>query len=203
MLSLITNNKILQANMHTFLSFLRNYKILRDIPRSGWISCGIKLNEVENVAEHTLDTAVISMLLTDLFRKNGFEIDGEKILRAALIHDIEESVLTDIPYPCKKYLPDLSKAKEEIAKEIFSRANIKEIEGIYKYIELWKEKKKGSVEGDIIEISDLLSMIYEHVEIRRTRMATEELAQHLRNCLDDLKPFIKKYKFIKEVIPKF
>ncbi len=188
---------------HTFLSFLRNYKILRDIPRSGWIFCGIKLNEVENVAEHTLDTAIISMLLTDLFRKNGFEIDGEKILRSALIHDVEESVLTDIPYPCKKYLPDLSKAKEEIAKEIFSRANLKDIEMKYKYLELWKEKKKGTVEGDIIEISDLLSMIYEHAELRRRHIKTEELAQHLRNCLDDLKPLIKKYKFLKEVIPKF
>ncbi|CEG11332.1 putative Metal-dependent phosphohydrolase [groundwater metagenome] len=188
---------------HTFLSFLRNYKILRDIPRSGWIFCGIKLNEVENVAEHTLDTAIISMLLTDLFRKNGFEIDGEKILRSALIHDVEESVLTDIPYPCKKYLPDLSKAKEEIAKEIFSRANIKDIDMKYKYLELWKEKKKGTVEGDIIEISDLLSMIYEHAELRRRHIKTEELAQHLRNCLDDLKPLIKKYEFLKEVIPKF
>ncbi|CEG11931.1 putative Metal-dependent phosphohydrolase [groundwater metagenome] len=188
---------------HTFLSFLRNYKILRDIPRSGWIFCGIKLNEVENVAEHTLDTAIISMLLTDLFRKNGFEIDGEKILRSALIHDVEESVLTDIPYPCKKYLPDLSKAKEEIAKEIFSRANLKDIEMKYKYLELWKEKKKGTVEGDIIEISDLLSMIYEHAELRRRHIKTEELAQHLRNCLDDLKPLIKKYEFLKEVIPKF
>ncbi|NCN64915.1 MAG: HD domain-containing protein [Candidatus Altiarchaeum hamiconexum] len=191
--------------MHTFLYFLRNYKILRDIPRSGWISCGIKLNEVESVAEHTLDTAVISMLLIDLFRKNGFEIDGEKILRTALIHDIEESILTDIPYPCKKYIPDLSKAKEEIAKDIFSNANINDIEGGYKYIELWKEKKKGGVEGDIVEISDLLSMIYEHAELKRLRMRikTEELDEHLKNCLDDLKPFIKKYKFIKEVIPKF
>lgn len=188
---------------HIFLSFLRNFKILRDIPRTGWISCGIKLNEVENVAEHTLDTAVISMLLIDLFRKNGYEVDGEMILRSALIHDIEESILTDIPYPCKKYLPDLSKAKEEIAKEIFNKANIKEIEGRYKYIELWKEKKKGSVEGDIVEISDLLSMIYEHAELRKTHIETEELNQHLRNCLDDLKPFIKKYKFLNEIIPKF
>ncbi len=188
-----------------FLSFLRNYKILRDIPRSGWISCGIKLSEVESVAEHTLDTAVISMLLIDLFRKNGFEIDGEKILRAALIHDLEESILTDIPYPCKKYIPDLDKAKEKIVKEIFSNVNvnIKDIEGKYKYLELWKEKKKGSIEGDIVEISDLLSMIYEHAELRRRHIKTEELDIHLKNCLDDLKPFIEKYKFIEEVIPKF
>lgn len=189
--------------MNIFLSFLRNYKILRDIPRSGWISCGIKLNEVESVAEHTLDTAVIAMMLIDLFRKKGYEVDGERILRAALIHDVEESVLTDIPYPCKRYLPDLSNAKESVVKEIFSKANIKEIEGKYKYIELWKEKKKGSVEGDIIEISDLLSMIYEHVELRRRHIETEELAQHLKNCLDDLKPFIKKYKFLNEIIPEF
>ena len=48
-------------------------------------------------------------------------------------------------------------------------------------------------------------MIYEHAELKRLRMRikTEELDEHLKNCLDDLKPFIKKYKFIKEVIPKF
>lgn len=196
--------------MHTFLSFLRNYKILRDIPRSGWISCGIKLYEVESVAEHTLDTTIISMLLIDLFRKNKFVIDGEKVLRISLIHDIEESVLTDIPYPCKKYIPDLSKVKENIAMDIFSGAKIKDIEGIdggidrnYNYFELWNEKKKETVEGDIVKISDLLSMIYEHVELRRTKNATDELDEHLKNCIDDLEPFVKKYGFIKDIIPKF
>lgn len=179
-----------------FLKFIRNYRILKNTPRSGWLSCGIRLNEVENVADHTLDVAVLSMLLIDLFRENKFNVDGEKVLRIALVHDLEEAKLTDIPYPCKKYLKGLSGAKEEIAKEIFSESGKKE------YLGLWKAKKEESAEGDIVGIADLLSMIYEHAEIRR-RFKSPELDEHLKNCLSDLKPFIMKYKFIEEIIPEF
>jgi len=191
-----SKNKISGLYANAFMKFLGKYKILKNTPRSGWISCGIKLNEVENVADHTLDVAVIGMLLIDLFRENKFKVDGEKVLRAALIHDIEEAKLTDIPYPCKKYLNNLNKAKEEIAKEIFSECSKKN------YIFLWNVKKQESVEGNIVEIADLLSMIYEHIELRR-RFNSSELDEHLKNCLSDLKPYITKYKFLEKIMPVF
>ncbi|MFN3527947.1 MAG: HD domain-containing protein [Candidatus Altarchaeaceae archaeon] len=180
------------------LKFIEKYKILKNIPRSGWLSCGVKLNEVENVFDHTLDVTLISMLLIDIFRKENFKVDGEKTLRIALIHDIEESILTDIPYPCKKYLKNLKEAKEEVVKEIFKEC----FENSEFYINLWKEKNNNSIEGEIVHIADLLSMIYEHYEIRK-RFKTKELDEHLKNCMDDLKPFIEKYKFIEKILPKF
>lgn len=179
------------------LKFIEKYKILRNIPRSGWLSCGVKINEVENVSFHILDVALISMLLIDLFRERNFKVDGEKTLRIALIHDIEEAVLTDIPYPCKKYLKNLKEAKEEIAKEIFDECFNNDF-----YINLWKEKNKNTIEGEIVQIADLLSMIYEHYEIRK-KFKTKELDEHLKNCMDDLNVFIEKYKFIEEILPEF
>lgn len=182
-----------------FLKFIENYKILRNIPRSGWISCGVKIYEVENVSVHILETTLISMLLVDLFREKNFIVDGEKVLKITLIHDIEEAILTDIPYPCKKYLKNLKEAKEEAAKEIFDKCASNEKEKNF-YLNLWKEKDNKSIEGEIVKISDLLSMIYEHYEIRK-KFKTKELDEHLKNCLDDLKPFVEKYPFIKKIIP--
>jgi len=190
------------------LKFIEKYKFLRNIPRSGWLSCGVRIYEVEKVSDHILDTTLISMLLVDLFRERNFKVDGEKVLKIALIHDIEEAVLTDIPYPCKKYLKNLNETKEEIAKEIFNECfrdkgdkNSGENKTAKIYLNLWKEKNNNSIEGEIVKIADLLSMIYEHYEIRK-KFKTLELDEHLKNCMDDLKPFIEKYKFIEEIIPK-
>ena len=55
----------------------------------------------EDVAQHSYLTALYAMILADLERREGTKIDGEKLLRMALLHDAEEATTGDIHHPFK------------------------------------------------------------------------------------------------------
>ena len=55
----------------------------------------------EDVAQHSYLTALYAMILADLQRREGTKIDGEKLLRMALLHDAEEASTGDIHHPFK------------------------------------------------------------------------------------------------------
>ena len=67
------------------LDFVSSLGKLKMIPRSGWISHGISLQDVESVADHSFSTTVLAMLLTDLEVANGRRINIERVLRLALL----------------------------------------------------------------------------------------------------------------------
>lgn len=78
------------------LDFLLNLTKMKAIPRSGWISHDISLQDVESVADHTFSTCALSMLMADLEVKRGFRVNMERVLRMALLHDLAESLTFDI-----------------------------------------------------------------------------------------------------------
>jgi putative hydrolases of HD superfamily len=88
---------------------------MKGIPRSGWLSHGISLHDVESVADHTFSTCALSMLLADLEAKRGVEVNMESVLRMAILHDLAESLTFDIS---RAYLEYLGKRGEEMKREI-------------------------------------------------------------------------------------
>ena len=145
------------------INFIIEYQILKKIPRAGWLVCWVPLNEVKTVALHTLDTAVISMLLVDLFKGKGYySVDCEKVLRIALIHDQPETRIGDIALPNKKYFEgkeNLKKYEENALSGILS-----EFEMPQKYLELWKNKGTG-IEGDIRVRAEKRSWFLKAIEL--------------------------------------
>jgi putative hydrolase of HD superfamily len=75
---------------------LVNLTRMKAIPRSGWLSQSVSLQDVESVADHTFSTCVLSMLLADLEVKRGIGINVEDVLRMAVLHDLAESLTFDI-----------------------------------------------------------------------------------------------------------
>ena len=53
----------------------------------------------DSVANHSFDVAVLSMMIAD--REGDPTLSVEKILRKALWHDFEETIVSDIPHPIK------------------------------------------------------------------------------------------------------
>jgi putative hydrolases of HD superfamily len=88
---------------------------MKGIPRSGWLSHGISLHDVESVADHTFSTCALSMLLADLEAKRGVEVNMESVLRMAILHDLAESLTFDIS---RAYLEYLGTRGEEMKREI-------------------------------------------------------------------------------------
>jgi putative hydrolase of HD superfamily len=74
-----------------FIAICEQITILKRTPRSGWLQRGVALPE--SVADHSFGVAALAVLLAPHIS----EIDSGKLLALAIVHDIGESLLTDLP----------------------------------------------------------------------------------------------------------
>jgi putative hydrolases of HD superfamily len=72
---------------------------LADLPRTGWLLRGVA--QPESIAAHSHGVALVTMALIDAARAENHEVDGERALRIALLHDAPEARTGDIPMPQK------------------------------------------------------------------------------------------------------
>lgn len=65
---------------------------LKQLFRKGWLERGMSVERCETVAEHSFGNALLCLLLADAFP----DLNVEKVLRLALLHDIGEAYVGDI-----------------------------------------------------------------------------------------------------------
>src|SRR5258705_431068 len=75
---------------------------LKRLDRTGWTLRGLP-NGTESVAAHTFGVCATAMLLADQIKERGLEIDCEKVLRMALVHDWAETRVGDMPKTATDY----------------------------------------------------------------------------------------------------
>lgn len=85
----------------TLLPFLNHINDLKQLPRTGWLFAGVV--GAESVAEHTLATTLLALALAETINADWAAagltqpLEIARILRIALVHDLAESLLTDLP----------------------------------------------------------------------------------------------------------
>jgi putative hydrolase of HD superfamily len=169
--------------MHNLLNFFVEIGKLKKMPRRGWV-----LRDIENpesIAEHSFRVAVLAWFLA---REKG-NLDLEKIIKMALIHDICEVYAGDIT-PYDSLLPkdnDKNKIKELIKtwprfsekqkKVLTERKYKKEKKSLEKLVKdlphslkaeimhLWTEYEKGhSKEGKFFRHADKIENFLQAME---------------------------------------
>ncbi len=144
---------------------------MKVIPRSGWISHGISLRDVESVADHSFSTCVLSMLLSDLEAKAGKRVNVERVLRLALLHDMPESLTFDISKEYLRYLGPRGHAiKSELEQSAWKHIaeGLKDPQLLRAYTRLQREfAAEQTIESRLVHAADRLEILLQGIEYRK------------------------------------
>lgn len=144
-------------------NLLLRCNILKNTERSGWALEGITTIASESVAEHSWGTTIIALVLGLLEDSQGKNCDISRILTMALIHDLPESLISDIPSKTivkrdKEFLKAKKDLENSAFEEIISSFSKKRIRGRLR--EAWQEYVACKThEAKIVRAADILDMI--------------------------------------------
>lgn len=134
---------------------------LKRLPRTGWLLRGVPNPEL--IAAHCYRVAMITLFLADELKGRGVEIDVEKALKIALLHDAGEGRITDIPLPAQRYF-DKAASETNALREMLEPTGRAE-----EYLKLFLEyKEESSLEGRLVKFADRLEMLIQALEYERT-----------------------------------
>jgi putative hydrolase of HD superfamily len=146
---------------------------LASLPRTGWLLRGVA--DAESIAEHCFGVGVVAALLVDDLRARGQAVDGEKVLRMALVHDAAEAFTGDIPMPAKtaELESALERAEDELLAKVLGPAEL----------ELWRECEAGqSLEARVVKAADKVQMMIKALTYEEQRRGDlDEFWQNVKN----------------------
>src|SRR2546423_2139719 len=88
---------------------------LKRLERTGWTLRGLP-NGTESVAAHSFGVSVTAMLLADEIKSRGLDVDIERVLKMALLHDWAETRVGAMPKTATSYFgSDVRKRAESAA----------------------------------------------------------------------------------------
>ncbi|MBJ73085.1 MAG: oxetanocin [Sandaracinus sp.] len=156
---------------------------LADLPRTGWLLRGVAAPE--SIAAHSHGVALVAMLLVDALRERGERVDGERVLRMALVHDAPEAATGDVPMPVKSPALDaaLKDAEATLAARLLGEG----------YAALWREAEaQESLEARVVKAADKIQMMIKLLAYEaQGRGALREFWENPKNERDAGLPFAR------------
>lgn len=143
--------------MEELVSLFLEATTLKRMPRTGWGMRGVP--HVESVAEHSFGVAFVSLVLVEALQGEGRygPLDREKVLIMALLHDLSEVRLTDLPSTAVRLIPEQVKSEAEAQALAELLAPLPDSGHLR---ELWQEFEDHlSPEGRLVRDVDKLEMM--------------------------------------------
>lgn len=112
----------------------------------------------QSVSEHSYSVAFLAMLVGDYLADKGGKVDRLRLLKMALIHDVEEVISGDILKTLKhgKFKEELGKLNEQNMYYLTRLLGGKKEE----YLDFWREVKDGvTLEAKLISFVDMVDRI--------------------------------------------
>lgn len=158
-----------------------------------------KVIRKQSVMEHSGAVTLIAMVFSDYFNEVGIENDTQKVLRMAIVHDMDEVVSGDLPYDAKYSQGKLSENLRNALHELTSyhvdmtlkMMKDKKLERSYKNL-LDEEHAKDTVEAKIVKLADTADTIIYSMQEEKTgnKQLFREVRKHqtvkLHSLIDDL-----------------
>ncbi|GAB4441105.1 MAG: HD domain-containing protein [Chloroflexi bacterium OHK40] len=124
---------------------------LKLLPRTGWLQRGLR--DVESVAEHSFGVATLALIVGDLHPG----LDRGRLLAIALLHDLAEALVGDLPASARRLFGAVAKHAAERQAMVELLGALPQGDG---YLALWEEYSQGSSpEARLIKALDQLEML--------------------------------------------
>ncbi len=149
------------------LAFGFELTTLKRVPRSGWLLRGVP--QVESVAEHAYGMATLALALCDVLNVAGelaAPLDVGRVLTIALLHDLAEARLTDLPGPARRLIPEDVKSRAEATAMASILAALPSAERL---LAAWREfEDESTPEGRLVRDADKLEMMVQCARYERS-----------------------------------
>jgi len=140
------------------LELLLEAAMLKRVPRSGWALRGVP--HVESVAEHSFGVALVALALADGLNAGAeleSPLDVEEVLTMAVLHDLAEVRLTDLPASAARLIPASVKSQAERAA---LAGLLAPLPGAGRLLRLWQAFEDSSgAEACLVRDADKLEMM--------------------------------------------
>lgn len=164
----------------SILRFLDHVNDLKQLPRMGWLLAGVA--SPESVADHTCAVALLALALAERINEDWLAeglaqpLDIGHVLRVALLHDLAESILTDLP---KRSSDLIGKPVKHAAEGAAMQVILLDLPQHDEWLALWSEYDAASTpEARLVRDADKLEMI--HQATRYMRRGQTNLHEFLR-----------------------
>jgi len=145
----------------------------------------------EDVAQHSYMTALYAMILADIERCEGREVNVERLLRMALLHDAEESRTGDIHHPFKHQDTTFSKTIDDRALQWFRNLMLSLPASLAQdYIQLRKAEQGDSTEALLVRAADKLEALlwaYEEYLLGNEHVREAKIVEDILSKLDRIR----------------
>jgi putative hydrolase of HD superfamily len=139
---------------------------LKSLERTGWMLRGLPSGS-ESVADHSFGVAVTAMMLADEAVARGAELDCERVLRFALLHDWPEVRVGDLPRTASFYFGAENRRQAESAAfadlihglSIAVAAKYEELHRLY--------EERASVESRLVKAADIIDLLVQTLAFER------------------------------------
>jgi putative hydrolase of HD superfamily len=140
------------------LDLYRHAATLKLMPRTGWLQRGVQ--QPESVAEHIFGVALLALLAGD--QVTG--LDRGRLLTIALLHDLAEASLSDLPSSARRLLG--AEAKHAAERRAMEELCVRLPQG--DYLALWDEYERGaSPEARLVKGLDRIEMLTQALAYER------------------------------------
>ena len=150
----------MKVNNEELDKVLRDFLTLKKLRRTGWQLRGIR--EGESIADHCFGVVFLTHFLASLVSAN---LDRNKAVSIAIVHEIGETRVGDIPYVSLKYFQNKDEMETMAINDVLSPLgeNITE-----ESLRLFREFEDGSsVEGRFVKAIDKLEMLVTAAEYEK------------------------------------
>jgi putative hydrolases of HD superfamily len=166
--------------------FLHRIKLLKTSPRTGWIDRGVPPGEAESIADHSFRTAFLAWMAASAEP----ELDSDRVLKLALVHDLAEAITGDIPPYDAVAIPGFH--DDEARRAFLEQRHVRSPE---------REHAKRAAEAAAIAelVADLPSGLAQEIQALATELAAGETAEaRFVKQADKIETYLQSREYLRE-----